>query len=62
MFKRFCDNCGKIIKSDSVSVEFHREKFSAYKHFDVCINCWRKKGIVAILEKRVALVESKMRR
>ena len=62
MFKRLCDSCGKIVKLDFVSVDFHREKTSGYKHFYVCISCWRRKGIVAILEKRVALVESKIRR
>jgi len=62
MFKRYCDVCGKTVGSDFVSVEFHREKTSGYKHFDVCGKCWKKRKNVDMLEKRVRLVESKVRR
>ena len=62
MFKRYCDVCGKAVRNDFVSVEFHREKSSGYKHFDVCRSCWKKKKSIALLEKKVSLMESKIRR
>jgi len=62
MFKRYCDVCGKAVRNDFVSIEFHREKTSGYKHFDVCARCWSKgKKTIDMLEKWVALVESKIR-